>query len=79
MVELAAHAKSSTLYDQSYSHMVIHPNLFGLMGYHYFVQLWGYISSTIYLQQLQKQPFSTLWRMVRLPLHASNYLGTAAV
>ena len=26
----------------SYGHMVVHPNFFGLMGYYYFVSLWGY-------------------------------------
>ena len=26
----------------SYGQMVVHPNFFGLMGYYYFVSLWGY-------------------------------------
>ena len=33
MVQLTTHVKSNTLY----SHMVVHPNFFGLMGYYYFV------------------------------------------
>ena len=33
MVQLAAHAKSSTLYGRT----VVQPNFFGLMGYYYFV------------------------------------------
>ena len=38
VVQLAAHAKSSTLYGRT----VVQPNFFGLMGYYYFVELWGY-------------------------------------
>ena len=33
VVQLAAHAKSSTLYGRT----VVQPNFFGLMGYYYFV------------------------------------------
>ena len=33
LVQLAAHAKSSTLYGRT----VVQPNFFGLMGYYYFV------------------------------------------
>ena len=42
-VQLTTHVKSSTLYGRT----VVHPNFFGLMGYYYFVQLWGYASSAI--------------------------------
>ena len=38
VVQLAEHAKSSTLYGRT----VVQPNFFGLMGYYYFVWLWGY-------------------------------------
>ena len=31
----------------SFGRMVVNPNFFGLIGYHYFVYLWGYASSTI--------------------------------
>ena len=37
-VQLTTHVKSSTLYGRT----VVHPNFFGLMGYYYFVLLWGY-------------------------------------
>ena len=37
VVQLAAHAKSSTLYRRSYGRMVVHLSFFGLMGYYYFV------------------------------------------
>ena len=33
VVQLAAHAKSNTLYGRT----VVQPNFFGLMGYYYFV------------------------------------------
>ena len=33
VVQLAAHAKSSTLYGRT----VVQPNFFGLMGYYYFL------------------------------------------
>ena len=42
VVQLAAHAKSSTLYGRSYDRTVVHPNFLGLMGYYYIVSLWGY-------------------------------------
>ena len=39
-IQLTMHVKSSTLYSrtviQSYSHTVVQPNFFGLMGYYYF-------------------------------------------
>ena len=35
VVQLAAHAKSRTLYGRT-------TKFFGLMGYYYFVKLWGY-------------------------------------
>ena len=38
VVQLAAHVKSSTLYGRT----VVQPNFLGLMGYYYFVYLWGY-------------------------------------
>ena len=41
-MKLAAHAKSGTLYVRSCGRTIVRPNLFGLMGYYYFVQLWGY-------------------------------------
>ena len=37
VVQLAAHAKSNTLYGRSNGRTVVHPNFFGLMGYYYFV------------------------------------------
>ena len=36
-VQLAAHTKSGTLCVRSYGRTVVSPNLFGLMGYYYFV------------------------------------------
>ena len=44
VVQSAAHANSSTLYGLT----VVLPNFFGLMGYYYFVQLWGYAASSAY-------------------------------
>ena len=42
-VQLITHVKSSTLYGRTvYGRTVEHPNFFGLMGYYYFVLLWGY-------------------------------------
>ena len=46
VVQLAAHAKSGTLYGLT----VVQPNFFGLMGYYYyyyFVQLWGYAGASL--------------------------------
>ena len=43
VVQLAAHAKSSTLYGRT----VVQPNFFGLMGYYYFVWLWGYAGAPL--------------------------------
>ena len=37
VVQLAAHAKSNTLYGRSYGRTVVQPNFFGLMGYYFFV------------------------------------------
>ena len=42
VVQLAAHAKSNTLYGRSYGRTVVQPNFFGLMGYYFFVWLRGY-------------------------------------
>ena len=48
VVQLAVHAKSSTLYGRAavrlYGRTVVQPNFFGLMGYYYyyFVYLWDY-------------------------------------
>ena len=47
VVQLAAHAKSSTLYGRFYCRTVVQPNFFGLMGYYYFVWLWGYAGAPL--------------------------------
>ena len=42
MVQLAAHAESSTLYGRT----VVQPNFFGLMGYYYFGIVMGLRSAS---------------------------------
>ena len=53
VVQLTTHVKSSTLYG----HTVVQPNFFGLMGYYYFVYLWGYDPTT------NSQHYCDSWEM----------------